>query len=182
MIELKEKPKRWRRRSRIDFVIPLQLEECLYRIQQSGRTEKFFASASRKDNDITTFTSWVMNGKNVAMSVNGTMRRWQGTSTRIEATGELHFDDLRAKVIWGIWGIGFVLFFLWLWSMGFVEKSLECLLMHSVFLLLVLYCYLPEWASFPFNRRRFMHFMSEIFPEIKQDGRKAETSNPTISH
>jgi hypothetical protein len=182
MTELKEKPKRWRRRSRIDFVIPLQLEECLYRIQQTETTKKFFITASRKDDDTTSFMAWVKNGKNVAMSVDGTMRRWQGTSTRIEATGELHFDDLRPKVIWGIWGISFVLFFLWVWSLGFSTRWLDCVLMYNGFMLLSLYAYLPEWASFPFNRRRFMRFMREIFPELKQHGRKAETPNATISH
>jgi hypothetical protein len=95
-----EKPKHRTRQSPIDFVVPMQLEACVHQIGQGKQSNKslMFQITSQGEDD-GAFTALLQEG-DMIVEAQGTVRRWQGTSTRFEGTINLtNFpgnDELRS--------------------------------------------------------------------------------------
>jgi hypothetical protein len=81
---LKDKPKHRTRQSTIDFVIPMQLEEIL--LHTAKQSPEINISTVSKDDDTASFIAKIYRRGSLWMEIVGTMRRWEGTSTRIEGT------------------------------------------------------------------------------------------------
>jgi hypothetical protein len=83
----------------MDFVSPLQLEECIYRV--NNRVRDYGISSEIKP-DIETgdaeFVIAIYRGERVVSMAWGNMRRWEGVSThvtgKVKAEGELNYSVL----------------------------------------------------------------------------------------
>jgi hypothetical protein len=87
MDDFKEKSKRETYQSTIDFVVPMQLEECIYWMRHNTNPLDLKVDFGRGDR--ARFTAVLKNEEEVIAKAKGIMRRWQGTSTRIKYTIDL---------------------------------------------------------------------------------------------
>ncbi|HEX2622695.1 MAG TPA: hypothetical protein VHL11_21190 [Phototrophicaceae bacterium] len=88
----KEKPKRqgWQSSSPIDFVVPLQLEECMYRIKQLPPRDTFRFVLWNTDNaDVEKFWLTCDLDQKTSAKIKGTLKRWEGTHTRFEGKAQI---------------------------------------------------------------------------------------------
>lgn len=91
MSEEKVKKGRAQRQYPIDFVSPLQLEECLYRLEHDA-PEWWEISVIPAENVIN-FIIWKRDSADspkIMSHIRGILRRWQGTATRVE--GKIIFE------------------------------------------------------------------------------------------
>lgn len=86
--DLKEKAKRPTKTSAIDFVLPVQLELCLHRIKIALGQDNLQINIDAYQNPLTpdeiTATLFFRPHGDTQMRIDGTLQRWEGTSTRFE--------------------------------------------------------------------------------------------------
>ncbi|HEX2622691.1 MAG TPA: hypothetical protein VHL11_21170 [Phototrophicaceae bacterium] len=83
MDEIKEKPKGRKREFPINFVLPLQLEECLYHIENTPGSKQIKLVIQSGDNpDEPEVTVIFRKTDSSPITAQGKLRRWEGTSTR----------------------------------------------------------------------------------------------------
>ncbi len=94
MLDDNPKPKsRYRRSFSIDLVSPLQLEECIVRLKEAGRTTKpYIVFYPDRSDYFEQFTMTLYRGQLEAGRGIITLHRWEGTSTRIK--GIMEFSKL----------------------------------------------------------------------------------------
>lgn len=125
----KEKPKRAGRQFPVTFVVDQQLEACIHAIKRSSRlslaTEKVQVElvAHQSDSDAEDGSDIERVGFGASLyqhgtpmtNVWGTMRRWQGTSTRIEGYARTLRSDASHSMWWAT-----IAFNIFIFSVGFL--------------------------------------------------------------
>jgi hypothetical protein len=84
MNDLKDKPKHRMRQSTIDFVMPMQLEEIL--LHTAKQSPEINISTVSQDDDTASFIAKIYRRDTLWMEIVGTIRRWEGTSIRLQGT------------------------------------------------------------------------------------------------
>jgi hypothetical protein len=83
--DFKEKPKHQGRTSPVDFVIPLQLEECIYRLENTPASKHLQLTTHLGENlDEPELSILFRTEGSNQIKAQGKLRRWEGTSTRFE--------------------------------------------------------------------------------------------------
>ncbi|HEX2906628.1 MAG TPA: hypothetical protein VHO69_07205 [Phototrophicaceae bacterium] len=111
MMNSKEKAKRGERRSRaaVEFVVPLQLEQCLYYINYQPRGMPLKVTVAPAKDGTLQLTALLRHNGVVTVRCEGELRRWEGTSTQVGGQREVLFRTLPNNSIWGCGVLGGIL-------------------------------------------------------------------------
>ena len=117
----KTKSLRRRRPAPIELVSPLQLEECVYRLRNNLNVDDFKVFVDLEEQNCRKFTLHQYHGDHTIFYGEGTLRRWQGTSTRLE------MDTIVAQSVFtrSILRLSGWLFFVAVWSTLFPLLSIS---------------------------------------------------------
>lgn len=108
----KDKPKRLGRQFPVTFVVDQQLEACVHAIGQNPRRSNVQIDLHDEHNDAdrVDFSAALFHDGIPMTHVWGTLRRWQGTSTRVEGHARTLNSDLTRSTWWA--AITFTIFVL----------------------------------------------------------------------
>jgi hypothetical protein len=92
MNDLKEKSKGKIRESSLTFVVPMQLEECMYCLENIRTPDLEIAIPSFIDTDSFNVSMKGIVGEDSVVRVSGSFRRWEGTSTKFNGRMKIISD------------------------------------------------------------------------------------------
>lgn len=85
----------------VDFIVPIQLEEALHRLEHGASDSGLLVNVRpMEDPGRIQFTIYLYRGKAATVWINGILRRWQGTDTRLEGKAEFLSRSIRHQ--WGV--------------------------------------------------------------------------------
>jgi hypothetical protein len=92
----KKKSKERTRQSPINFVVPMQLEECMYRLENVERAsmEVEIKHYKHLDKDYADFFIKTHSNGATVMKVSGTLKRWEGVSTQFDGKMQMIVDPI----------------------------------------------------------------------------------------
>ncbi|HEX2906624.1 MAG TPA: hypothetical protein VHO69_07185 [Phototrophicaceae bacterium] len=98
----KEKTKRGERRSRaaIEFVVPLQLEQCLYHINHQPLGMPLRVTVAPVEDGTLHLTALLRHNGIVTVRCEGELRRWEGTCTQVVGQRENSIADSKTENEW----------------------------------------------------------------------------------
>jgi hypothetical protein len=96
----KEKTKHGERRSRaaVNFIVPLQLEQCLYHISHQPHGMPLRVTVTPAEDGTMHFTALLRHNGAVTVRCEGELRRWEGTSTQVVGQVENSIANNNPKI------------------------------------------------------------------------------------
>jgi hypothetical protein len=166
MDDLKEKTKHRTRQSPIDFVVPMQLEACVHVIEERKSRYPLYLNIPEHDRDGARFTGRLVASGEVVATARGTLRRWQGTSTRFQGTIDVLNDRIYQPQRRFLWVIPNMLWFISIFlaiglSAMSVQLPLWFFMMFAPILLIGLNVLVYTTLNPMIARRHFTRLMKE---------------------
>ncbi len=87
----------------LDFTVPLQLEECLHRLQHPQGTDRLLINLHYvTSGDHALYTAARYDGQTLIAHIEGRLERWEGTSTRVTGAVETTVTGIGDSCLWTV--------------------------------------------------------------------------------